>query len=102
MKMTTRLTERGFRIYEFDDSYGDPCTLQQSSNMDPHIWFGGKGRVVLEPSGGHGWREYPLPEGAIVLGDRMHLDQEQVAALIPMLQHFVDTGHLPGEDDVDQ
>ena len=26
---------------------------------------------------------------------QMHLDQEQVAALIPLLEHFVETGRLP-------
>jgi len=28
-------------------------------------------------------------------GDQIHLDYKQVAALIPLLEHFVETGRLP-------
>lgn len=30
-----------------------------------------------------------------MLSTRMHLNQEQVKQLLPILQHFADTGELP-------
>ena len=73
--MRIRTTERGFRIAEFTDRYGEPCSIQESSLAT---------------------------EWAIWLGtnvDRMHLSQEMAADLIPLLQYFVDNGRLPDEID---
>lgn len=68
---TTTLTERGFVRGEFTDHYGLACSLQKSSLATRDcIWLG-------------------------VDDHRMHLTQEHVAALLPMLQHFVETGELP-------
>lgn len=41
-----------------------------------------------------GWVPYPVHPDAL-LSTRMHLTQAQVAELIPVLQHFVETGELP-------
>jgi hypothetical protein len=80
MKFTE--TNRGFAVTVFKDLYGVQCSLQKSSlATDDVIWFG-------------------CDEGTHHQGQcmaRMHLNQKQVAALLPALQHFVDTGELPKE-----
>lgn len=68
MKVST--TERGFNNIEFKDSYNKDCSLQKSSAASrDKIWLG-------------------------IHKDRMHLDREQVAALLPYLENFVKTGEL--------
>lgn len=64
-------TERGLILYRGDDRYGWQLDLQESSGAsEPCIWLGRREK-------------------------RSHLDQSQVAALIPLLEHFVETGRLP-------
>jgi len=66
-------TNRGFVRYEFDDRYGEPCSLQESSlAFEDAIWLGTNKD-----------------------GNRMHLTKEHVAEILPILQHFMDTGKLP-------
>lgn len=62
------LNGRGFHGYRFRDCYGGDCSIQDSSNAgEPRIWLG--------------------------QGDnRMLLNQEMVKQLLPLLQHFADTG----------
>jgi acyl carrier protein len=73
-KFKFQVTNRGFGCITFKDKYGADCSLQKSSRipdgpMDECIWLGaGK--------------------------DRMHLTQEHVQMLIPLLQNFVKTGQL--------
>jgi hypothetical protein len=63
-------TERGFAIVEWRDRYDVPCTLQKSSlATEDCIWFG-------------------------TITDRMHLTQEMVRNLLPLLQRFAETGEL--------
>lgn len=65
--------ERGFAIGKFQDLYGHPCSVQKSSlATDDAIWLG---RDNIEHA-------------------RMHLDRELVAALLPLLQRFIETGEL--------
>ena len=33
-------TQRGFGIASFRDTYGQPCSVQDSSNIDPRLWVG--------------------------------------------------------------
>lgn len=69
--LTMTFTERGFAVAEFIDRYGFACSIQKSSiATEDCIWLG-------------------------VNDQRMHLTQEQVAALLPLFQHFVTTGELP-------
>ena len=69
-------TSRGFGYYEFNDKYGQKCSLQDSSlATEPAIWFG----VDVNLKGEE-------------IGERMHLTQEQVKALLPVLIYFADTG----------
>lgn len=68
--MKTEKTQRGFSIVNFTDLYGAECSLQKSSlATEDAIWLG-------------------------VDTARMHLTQEQVSELLPLLQKFVNTGEL--------
>lgn len=71
--MKREVTRRGVPVYRGTDSYGQPYSLQESSNVDPHIWLGGDGNA------------------------RAHLTQEMARELIPLLQYFADNGRLPEE-----
>jgi hypothetical protein len=74
-------TDRGFFRADFKDRYGIACSIQESSLATEFcIWLG-----CNEGQHHH------------VTGDcmaRMHLTQEMAAALIPVLQRFVQTGRL--------
>ncbi len=109
--MKTSKTARGFAIIEFDDSYNKPCEIQKSSlATDDAIWFGRSGTTplimsrdaaamgrhdLIDPQQGMtGWVDFPVPE-QVLISTRMHLTRKQVSELLPVLQHFVDTGDLP-------
>lgn len=80
MKLTP--TSRGFMRAEFVDHYGEACSIQQSSLAEPAaIWLGCD-------TGTH----HHVTGKCLA---RMHLTQEHVLALLPLLQHFADTGELP-------
>ena len=102
--MEMKTTHRGFALVEFTDYYGAKCSLQKSSIVDPQcIWLGidDPDPKILIPNTG-GWKPYkiPVPPNAdLNLITRMHLNREQVKALLPALQHFVDTGELPLGDE---
>lgn len=71
---------RGLQGWEFDDSYGSRCSIQDSSNADAnHIWLG-----VTRNFEGHACT-------------RMHLTQERVKQLLPLLVFFARFGYLPRE-----
>lgn len=78
--MKIELTSRGFRRADFKDADGEECSIQESSvATDYMLWLG-------------------CNKGLHHMGEclaRMHLTQKQAAALIPLLQNFVDTGLLP-------
>ena len=82
MKLVIEKTERGFRRADFADLYGAAASIQESSLVtEPALWLG-------------------LNEGVHhhVTGDcmaRMHLSRDMAAALLLLLQHFVETGELP-------
>lgn len=72
-------TERGFARVDFIDLYGESCSLQESSlATQDAIWLGCD-------TGTH-------VDGQCVA--RMHLTREMVQALLPLLNHFVETGEL--------
>ena len=99
-------TSRGFSVIEFSDRYGDKCEIQESSlateaaiwlgvaNANPQIMWADAKAAGVETDATCGWVPYPIPK-EVLLSTRMHLTQEQVAELIPVLQHFVETGRLP-------
>jgi hypothetical protein len=45
----------------------------------------------------NGWVPYSIPK-EVLLHTRMHLTQEMVSALLPMLLFFVENGQLPPMD----
>jgi hypothetical protein len=91
-------TQRGFAIGEFKDGHGTMCVIQQSSSVVPHIWLGAKKLEIQEFKVGEGWKEFKLPEFSMehhfVANERMHLTQENVKQLLPLLQKFAETGEL--------
>lgn len=100
--METKKTDRGFSYLEFTDEYGKMFNIQKSSLATKDcIWLG-----IDEPEvkimtrdflgKGVGWMDYPLHEKAHIFS-RLHLSREQVRDLLPILQHFVDTGEVKGE-----
>ncbi|MBM9931858.1 hypothetical protein JTL83_06820 [Pseudomonas aeruginosa] len=106
MNMERNDTNRGFARYQFTDRSGAKCSLQKSSlAFEDAIWLGvmdanpqvmareaeSVGVLTRETTG---WVPYPIPE-KVLLTTRMHLTQEQVVELLPLLQHFAETGELP-------
>ena len=105
--MKTEYTHRGFALIQFEDRYGATCTIQKSSMISPEaIWFGVENADpkimaadaekfgIVDPGDGTGWIEYPIPR-EVLINTRMHLTQDQVIDLLPILQHFAETGELP-------
>lgn len=94
------VTNRGFKYWIFKDHYDEKCSVQESSlATEAAIWLGiddGAPRIQASTvmAGATGWVKYPLPKD-VKLTSRMHLTQEQVRELLPVLQHFADTGVLP-------
>ena len=107
-------TSRGFAYSKFTDKYGQECSLQKSSRMsdgpgDECIWLGVNNNegnfkimahdMVAIEKHGRGWQDKSLKDlfhGCDVLvPDRMHLTQDMVKMLLPVLQHFAETGELP-------
>lgn len=102
--MKTEPTNRGFQRGQFTDAYGVACSIQESSIAadEGHIWLGCNdiGLKRFEP--GKGWSDVPLqddvPYGIThTANTRMHLSQSMVRELLPLLQHFAETGDLPRE-----
>jgi hypothetical protein len=92
-------TSRGFERIDFKDHYGVECSLQASSIAiydkpgTSALWLGcnDANPRVLVP--GQSWQPVKMP--ADYLADtRMHLNREQVAALIAHLQSWLDTDSL--------
>ena len=114
MIKTISTTVAGFAFAKFTDRYGAQCSIQKSSlAFEDCIWLGidspealimsidcpGDSLTLkLEPNEGStattGWKRFVFPAGVLLSG-RMHLTREMAADLIPLLQHFVDTGDLP-------
>lgn len=88
--------ERGFPGYEFKDSYGKKCRIEKSSvAFHQHIWLGimETKLTISEDKKFIKTIEIDMPKNFMV-DTEMHLDQKQVAELIPILQKFVDTGEI--------
>jgi hypothetical protein len=102
--MELKHTGRGFAYYEFTEVNGDVCNIQKSSStMQDCIWLGSKniGLKGFIPHGNPSWRDVTDDQikekfgfQDIIANNRMHLSREQVAALLPILQKFVDTGEI--------
>jgi len=98
-------TYRGFAVVEFNDFYGEQCSLQQSSiattdciwlginDANPKVMAAHAERLGVETDKTTGWVEYPVSDD-VSMTTRMHLSREQVKPLLPHLQKFVDTGEI--------
>lgn len=99
--LSASTTPRGFSIIEFVDNNGVECSIQKSSLATQEcIWLGASAINLKHFKAGQGWKDIPLPfsiEEHYVATNRMHLSREHVRALLPILQHFADTGELPGD-----
>lgn len=85
-KIDLKRTGRGFSRGEFRDHYDVECSIQESSLAGPMcIWLGAE-EVHADPVTGEPF------------APRMHLTQEMVSQLLPLLQFFVEHGHLPPSD----
>ena len=98
-------TQRGFSLGEFTDRYGEKCSIQKSSlatedaiwlgvdNPNPKILASKAASLGVETTETTGWIPYPIPK-EVLMSTRMHLTQDMVRQLIPLLQRFADTGEL--------
>lgn len=92
-------TNRGFARGEFIDLYGCECSIQDSSlATDDAIWFGINDAQPQQLIPDKGWTPVEFPKDTI-FNTRMHLNKEQVSALIEVLQRFVDTGSIREVDE---
>ena len=92
--MEIALTDRGFAHVTFTDRGGVACSLQESSLASEAAILLGCNEAdprVLVPN--TGWQPVEMPK-EFVANTHMHLTQQQVAALLPHLQRFVETGGL--------
>ncbi len=98
--LTNTPTLRGFSLYEFVDGNNThtECSIQKSSvATQDMIWLGCNEIGLKKFTPGKGWEDIDLCEDNEVIyqaNTRMHLTQEQVKELLPLLQKFVDTGEL--------
>ena len=94
--MKEEKTHRGFSLSNFEDSYGNKCSLQQSSNIDPHIWLGvDNPDIFIHDKDNHGrYVKVDTNTNHFSCSSRMHLTQEQVKELLPILEKFVNTGEI--------
>ena len=82
-------TERGFLRADFIDKYGMGCSIQESSSAEQGcLWFGING-VPVTP-------QYTFTDeaGMTRTMSRMHLTQEHVRGVLPLLQLFAERGDL--------
>jgi len=97
--MKRDVTVRGFGIYNFNDYYDAECSIQKSSlAIVDAIWLGVDDpdpRIMASKvmEGGTGWVKYPIPED-VNINTRMHLTQQQVKDLLPILEKFAETGEI--------
>ena len=98
MKFTRERNKRGFVINYFEDDYGEKCSLQKSSSIDPHIWLGiahanpiimcsDASKLGIERKANNGWQEYEIPE-EVFINTRMHLTKRQARRLAMKLLKF--------------
>lgn len=81
-----QVNARGFKSLNPQDIYGNNISIQESSNMEPAIWFG----VNLETNEVLVWKDKQLkqfeyPSHQIMLQDRLHLKMPQAKKLKKMI-----------------
>jgi len=94
--MELTATQRGFSLAKFTDRYGNQCSIQKSSlATEDAIWFGidNPKLTIFENASKGKYIITDMPANFDV-DSRMHLTQDQVKALLPLLQKFAETGEL--------
>ena len=98
-------TQRGFSNGEFQDYYGEGCSIQKSSlatkdaiwlgidDAKPQLMNSDAKRLGLPYTGDTGWTPFNIPK-EVLLSTRMHLTQKEVRQLLPILQKFAETGEI--------
>ena len=85
--------DRGFLRGEFRDRNDELCSIQKSSvATEDCLWLGADKQRLMHLVSDEGWKELPIPDGAMIYPGRMHLTRKMVKKLIPLLQKFVETG----------
>jgi len=87
---------RGFEYSNFTDLYGNTCSIQKSSlATDDAIWLGvDKPSLIITDEDSVGkYVKTQMPKNWSA-NSRMHLNREQIAELLPILQKFVETGEI--------
>ncbi len=96
--ITMDSTCRGFSVGEFTDCNGEKCSIQKSSAAcESKIWLGIDEIIPKKLIRNKGWTPIDLPnvpDGQIDVSGRMHLNQEKAAAIVMLLQKFIQTGAL--------
>lgn len=93
MKFCRDVTNRGFEILQFRDSYDEVCDIQRSSVADgDYAWVGihDPHPLILASkvkSGGTGWIDYNIPSDVLIT-HRMHLSRKLSIALALKLLKF--------------
>lgn len=98
------VTSRGFELILFKDQNATACSLQQSSLVEPSIWLGlhecdpkvmarEAADAGVKTDKTEGWVSYPIP-AQVYIPMRMHLNQQQVSALVEHLQHWLRQGNF--------
>ncbi len=103
--MEVGTTHRGFKYNKFRDRNNEQCSIQKSSvatesciwlgidDADPIIMASYAKENGVDTQETTGWVKYPIPD-EVSLTTRMHLTQEQVLELLPLLTKFAETGEL--------
>lgn len=88
-------TNRGFSKILFKDENRVECSIQKSSSACDMIWMGCEDAdpKYFVPNGNPSWKKLEVPETALFT-TRMHLTQEQVKEMIPILEKFVESGEI--------
>lgn len=93
-----RVTQRGFARADFVDTYGNRCSIQESSSAMPRLWLGvdEPARAVLPP--GLRERDHAFLRAHMT---RMHLSKSQALALGRALVAWAEGQDDPvfGDDD---
>jgi hypothetical protein len=104
---------RGFGGLKFHDQCGCECRIQKSSAAcfdaiwlgitcpDPKIMSSDAKKLGIDTKGESGWVTYPIPK-EVLISTSMHLTQNQVRQLLPVLQYFAENGSLPSFEDADK
>ena len=90
LKIKRGYTNRGFGLLTFEDDYGEKCSLQMSSSVEPHVWLGIDKPKILKGLVGEAEE---LPDGVTAFS-RMHLNRKQARQLAEELEIFAARGEL--------